>query len=101
MAHIPLETRVQGQAFAVNEDTGMIVQVTDKGYLGMLCVARKSMKLYIIEGYGSPRRRGSRPLHRGHGRRHGGGEPPDPNFNDADPEPRPHRISSSRTLRGH
>src|SRR5271170_1859174 len=46
--------RVRGQAFAVNEETGTIVQVTDKGYLGMLCVARKSMKLYIMRDLGAP-----------------------------------------------
>jgi oligogalacturonide lyase len=40
--------RAAGQAFAVNETTGQIVQVTDKGYMGMLCVARKSMKLYLM-----------------------------------------------------
>src|SRR5664279_5726880 len=32
--------RVPGQAMAVNEDTGAIVQVTDNGFMGMLCVAR-------------------------------------------------------------
>ena len=46
--------RARGQAFAVNEDTGTIVQVTEKGYLGMLCVARKSMKLYIMRDMGAP-----------------------------------------------
>jgi oligogalacturonide lyase len=46
--------RAQGQAFAVNEQTGLIVQVTDKGYLGMLCVARKSMKMYIMRDLGAP-----------------------------------------------
>ena len=40
--------RAPGQCFAVNEETGTIVQVTDKGYMGMLCVARKSMKLYLM-----------------------------------------------------
>ena len=45
---------MRGQAFAVNEETGAIVQVTDKGYLGMLCVARKSMKLYIMRDMGAP-----------------------------------------------
>ena len=45
--------RVRGQAFAVNEETGTIVQVTKKGYLGMLCVARKSMKLYIMRDMGA------------------------------------------------
>ncbi len=40
--------RVKGEAMAVNEETGDIVQVTEGGYSGMLCVARKSMNLYII-----------------------------------------------------
>jgi oligogalacturonide lyase len=40
--------RVRGEAMAVNEKTGVIVQVTEGGYTGMLCVARKSMKLYIM-----------------------------------------------------
>jgi len=38
--------RVKGEAMAVNEETGVIVQVTEGGYTGMLCVARKSMNLY-------------------------------------------------------
>jgi oligogalacturonide lyase len=46
--------RAAGQAFAVNEQTGQIVQVTDKGYTGMLCVARKSMKLYIMRDLSAP-----------------------------------------------
>ena len=40
--------RVKGEAMAVNEETGDIVQVTEGGYIGMLCVARKSMNLYIM-----------------------------------------------------
>jgi oligogalacturonide lyase len=40
--------RVRGEAFAVNEKTGTIIQVTEGGYTGMLCVARKSMKLYLM-----------------------------------------------------
>lgn len=40
--------RVRGEAMAVNEETGDIVQVTEGGYTGMLCVARKSMNLYIM-----------------------------------------------------
>ena len=51
--------RVRGEAFAVNEKTGVIVQVTEGGFTGMLCVARKSMKLYIMRfvstGTGQPR----------------------------------------------
>src|SRR5688572_24492924 len=40
--------RVKGEAMAVNESTGEIVQVTEGGYTGMLNVARKSMKLYFM-----------------------------------------------------
>lgn len=40
--------RVQGEAMAVNEVTGEIVQVTEGGYMGMLCVARNSMHLYYM-----------------------------------------------------
>ncbi len=40
--------RVKGEAFAVNEKTGEIVQVSEGGYAGMLNVARKSMKLYFM-----------------------------------------------------
>lgn len=40
--------RVRNEAFAVNEETGEIVQVTEGGYIGMLNVARKSMKLYFM-----------------------------------------------------
>jgi len=37
-----------GEAMAVNEETGEMVQVTEGGFTGMLCVARKSMNLYIM-----------------------------------------------------
>jgi len=40
--------RVKGEAMAVNENTGDIVQVTEGGFTGMLNVARKSMKLYFM-----------------------------------------------------
>ena len=40
--------RVHGEAFAVNEKSGDIVQVSEGGYTGMLNVARKSMKLYFM-----------------------------------------------------
>jgi len=40
--------RVKGEAMAVNEKTGEMVQVTEGGYRGMLSIARKSMKLYIM-----------------------------------------------------
>lgn len=42
--------RVEHEAMAVNEETGDIVQVTEGGYWGALCVARKSMKLYYMRG---------------------------------------------------
>ena len=38
------------QAFAVNEQTGLIVQVTETGFQGMLCAGNKTMKLYVLEG---------------------------------------------------
>jgi oligogalacturonide lyase len=40
--------RVKGEAMAVNEATGELVQVTEGGYTGMLNIARKSMKLYYM-----------------------------------------------------
>jgi oligogalacturonide lyase len=40
--------RVRGEAFAVNEKSGDIVQVSEGGFIGMLNVARKSMKLYFM-----------------------------------------------------
>ncbi len=40
--------RVKGEAMAVNEITGDMVQVTEGGYTGMLNVARKTMKLYFM-----------------------------------------------------
>jgi oligogalacturonide lyase len=41
-------SRAAGQAMAVNEETGDMVQVTGAGYTGMLCVARRTMKLYVM-----------------------------------------------------
>ena len=40
--------RVRGEAMAVNEKTGEMVQVTEGGYTGMLNVARNSMKLFFL-----------------------------------------------------
>lgn len=40
--------RVKGEAMAVNEKSGVIVQVTEGGYEGTLCMAQKSMKLYFM-----------------------------------------------------
>ncbi|BET69156.1 hypothetical protein ASA1KI_40740 [Opitutales bacterium ASA1] len=39
--------RVPGQAMAVHETNGDIVQITETGYQGALCVAQKSMRLFI------------------------------------------------------
>ncbi len=41
-------SRVRGEAMAVNEKTGDIVQVTEGSYTGMLNVARNSMKLFFL-----------------------------------------------------
>jgi len=45
--------RVKGEAMAVNEKSGEIVQVSEGGYKGMLNVARKSMKLYFMRKQGT------------------------------------------------
>jgi oligogalacturonide lyase len=54
--------RVKGEAMAVNEKTGTIVQVSEGGFTGMLNVARKSMKLYFMRNLpvdkATPDRRG-------------------------------------------
>ena len=36
--------RVKGEAMAVNEETGTIVQITEGGFSGMLCVAHIPIK---------------------------------------------------------
>lgn len=66
--------RVRGEAMAVHEKTGEMVQVTEGGYTGMLNIARKSMKLYFMRdpirdssrlrnnADSSTRRRTTRPL---------------------------------------
>ncbi len=40
--------RVKGEAMAVHEKTGELVQVTEGGYTGALSIAQKSMKLYFM-----------------------------------------------------
>jgi oligogalacturonide lyase len=52
--------RAPGQAMAVNEETGDMVQVTEAGYTGMLCVARHSMRLYVMRAPGAPGGSGNR-----------------------------------------
>src|SRR5436190_3427988 len=41
-------SRVRGEAMAVNEKTGEIVQVSEGGYTGMLNIARHSMRLFFM-----------------------------------------------------
>jgi oligogalacturonide lyase len=53
--------RVRGEAMAVNEKTGVIVQVSEGGFTGMLNVARKSMKLYFMRDTATRRRSSSLP----------------------------------------
>lgn len=50
--------RVKGEVMAVNEKTGSQVQVTEGGFTGMLCVARKSMKLYYMHNVDTSKRNG-------------------------------------------
>ncbi len=40
--------RVPGEAMAVNEETGLLVQVSEGGYFGMLVNAQRSGKLYLM-----------------------------------------------------
>lgn len=40
--------RVPGQAMAVNEKAGDIVQLTENGFVGTLCIAQKSMRLFLM-----------------------------------------------------
>ena len=55
--------RVKNQAMAVNEETGDIVQVTETGYQGALCVGQKSMRLFFTrpENHASPDAYGGKP----------------------------------------
>ena len=41
-------SRLPGETLAVNEKTGVIIQISEGGYMGMLTLARKSMKLYFM-----------------------------------------------------
>ncbi len=45
--------RLKGEALAVNEKTGDMVQVTEGGYTGMLNIARNTMKLYFMRSAAS------------------------------------------------
>jgi len=40
--------RIPGETLAVNEESGVMVQVSEGGYMGMISVAGKSMKLYFM-----------------------------------------------------
>ncbi|MFD1257226.1 TolB family protein [Mucilaginibacter terrae] len=55
--------RAKGEAIAVNEKNGDMVQITEGGYTGMLNLARKNMKLYLMRNTGpvteGPRRGGA------------------------------------------
>ncbi|WP_114748502.1 TolB-like translocation protein [Pleomorphovibrio marinus] len=41
--------RTPGEALAVNEQSGDMVQVTEGGYVGMLTLSRKEMRLYFMQ----------------------------------------------------
>lgn len=73
--------RVRGEAMAVNEETGVIVQVTEGGYSGMLCLADNSMNLYFLRipmEHPAPPMTGAEPS-----------VPPSPPVGTAGPGPRP------------
>lgn len=64
--------RVRGEAMAVHEESGVMVQITEGGFAGMLCLADNSMNLYFLR---IPMERPAPPM--------AGGEPSVP------PPPRP------------
>ena len=72
----------RNEAMAVNEETGEIVQVSEGGYAGMLCLADHSMSLYFLR---IPMERPAPPMV--------GGEPSSP------PPPRPADAQSAATNR--
>ena len=53
MGDLPFQSGA-GPVLCRQRGDGHIVQVTDKGYMGMLCVARKSMKLYLMRDEKAP-----------------------------------------------
>jgi oligogalacturonide lyase len=75
--------RVRGEAMAVNEKTGDLVQVTEGGYTGMLSIARYSMKLYFMR---NPNRPATPPT------------PPVPPAAGATPGPRPQQPTSLQII---
>ncbi len=84
--------RVPGEALAVNEKTGEMVQVTEGGYTGMLNIARRSMKLYFMR---DPNRRPGQPFQPpAGGSRPAGGQAAAPGQQRpvAPPPPRPMQI---------
>lgn len=46
--------RVPGELMAVNEESGVIVQVTEKGFMGMACSSFKANRLYIMRDLSAP-----------------------------------------------
>lgn len=74
--------RARGEAMAVNEESGVMVQVTEGGYSGMLCLADHSMNLYFLR---IPMERPAPPMV--------GGEPSSP------PPPRPVDAAQAATNR--
>jgi oligogalacturonide lyase len=68
------------QVLAVNEETGLIVQVTETGFMGMPCAGNKTMMLYVLEGGGGGRGPGAAPGaagRAGRGPEQPAGAPPD------------------------
>lgn len=47
--------RANGDAIAVNEETGEMIQVTEGGYSGKLLLARHSMKMFFLRKTGIPK----------------------------------------------
>jgi oligogalacturonide lyase len=67
--------RVRGEALAVHETTGDMVQVTEGGYRGALCIAQKSMRLFYCRSPRPSSDSSSERAERSGGRRRRGGPP--------------------------
>ncbi|MCU1238617.1 MAG: hypothetical protein JWP63_6584 [Candidatus Solibacter sp.] len=52
MADFPGVRETGSQPFAVKEETGLIVQVTETGFPSMLCASNNAMRFYVLAGGG-------------------------------------------------
>lgn len=51
------KNRAEGNAIAVNEDSGEMIQVTEGGYTGKILISRKEMKMFFLRNQKDPKAR--------------------------------------------